>query len=64
MAVRNGYGPVDPLPARGLHIDDKAILNVSLKHTGEGSLNIFATDHFNIGGNIIVSIPVLVPRTF
>ena len=29
MAARNGYGPVAPLPARGLHIDDKAILHIA-----------------------------------
>ncbi|GEM_PF-4006248 len=57
-ALPPGTGPVAPLPARGLHIDDKAILNVSFKHTGEGSLNVLATDHFNIGGNIMLAAEV------
>lgn len=43
------------LPARSLHINHKAVLNVVLKHSYKGSLDIFATDHFNIGSNIVIT---------
>ena len=57
-AARQGDEPVALRPVRRLHIDDKAIFNVPLEHTGKGGLDILATDRFNIGGNIVLAAEV------
>ncbi len=46
------------LPARLLHIDNEAIFYVTLQHASEGAFNLFASDHFDVGGDVVLAAEV------